>query len=260
MNIIFKHVGSIRPLKIKFYSDEIMALKYKRVLLKLSGEALMGEKKSGIDESILESYARQIKEAQDMGAQVGIVIGGGNIFRGMSGLKSGFDRLTGDYMGMLATVINGLALQTFINQAGGRARVLTAIEMLPVAERYSKTLTETLFAQGYALIFTFGTGNPFFTTDTAAALRGVEIEAEVILKGTRVDGVYTNDPEKDPHAVKYPDITFEEVYSKGLKIMDLTAFTMCRENNLPILVFDMNTNGNFRKVLEGEKVGTMIHN
>ena len=260
MNIIFKHVGSIRPLKIKFYSDEIMALKYKRVLLKLSGEALMGEKKSGIDESILESYARQIKEAQDMGAQVGIVIGGGNIFRGMSGLKSGFDRLTGDYMGMLATVINGLALQTFINQAGGRARVLTAIEMLPVAERYSKTVTETLFSQGYALIFTFGTGNPFFTTDTAAALRGVEIEAEVILKGTRVDGVYTNDPEKDPHAVKYPDITFEEAYNKGLKIMDLTAFTMCRENNLPILVFDMNTNGNFRKVLEGEKVGTMIHN
>jgi len=260
MNIIFRHVGSIRPLKIKLYSDETMALKYKRVLLKLSGEALMGEKKSGIDESILESYARQIKEAQDMGAQVGIVIGGGNIFRGMSGLKSGFDRLTGDYMGMLATVINGLALQTFINQAGGRARVLTAIEMLPVAERYSKTVTETLFSQGYALIFTFGTGNPFFTTDTAAALRGVEIEAEVILKGTRVDGVYTNDPEKDPHAVKYPDITFEEVYSKGLKIMDLTAFTMCRENNLPILVFDMNTNGNFRKVLEGEKVGTMIHN
>ena len=237
-----------------------MALKYKRVLLKLSGEALMGEKKSGIDEMILESYARQIKEIQDLGAQVGIVIGGGNIFRGLSGLKSGFDRVTGDYMGMLATVINGLALQAFIDQAGGRARVLSAIEMLPVAERYSKTLSDTLFAQGYVLVFTFGTGNPFFTTDTAAALRGVEIEADVILKGTRVDGVYTADPEKDLDAVKYPDITFEEAYNKGLKIMDLTAFTMCRENNLPILVFDMNTAGNLRKILEGKNVGTLIHN
>jgi uridylate kinase len=237
-----------------------MALKYKRVLLKLSGEALMGEKKSGLDESILESYAAQIKEIQDLGAQVGVVIGGGNIFRGLSGQKSGFDRVTGDYMGMLATVINGLALQTFISQAGGKARVLTAIEMLPVAERYTKTLTETLFSQGYVLIFTFGTGNPFFTTDTAAALRGVEIEANVILKGTRVDGVYTADPEKDPRALRYPDITFEEAYNKGLKIMDLTAFTMCRENNLPILVFDMNKAGNLRKVLEGDGVGTLIHN
>jgi uridylate kinase len=237
-----------------------MPLKYKRVLLKLSGEALMGDKKSGIDESVLELYARQIKEIQDMGAQVGIVIGGGNIFRGLSGLKSGFDRVTGDYMGMLATVINGLALQTFISQAGGKARMLTAIEMLPVAERYTKTLTESLFEEGYVLIFTFGTGNPFFTTDTAAALRGVEIEASVILKGTRVDGVYTADPEKDPGAVRYSDITFEEAYNKGLKIMDLTAFTMCRENNLPILVFDMNKAGNLRKVLAGETVGTLIHN
>jgi uridylate kinase len=237
-----------------------MALKYKRVLLKLSGEALMGEKKSGIDEMIIESYAHQIKEIQDLGAQVGIVIGGGNIFRGLSGLKSGFDRVTGDYMGMLATVINGLALQAFISKAGGRARVLSAIEMLPVAERYSKTLSDTLFAQGYIQVFTFGTGNPFFTTDTAAALRGVEIEAEVILKGTRVDGVYTADPEKDANAVKYPDITFAEAYNKGLKIMDLTAFTMCRENNLPILVFDMNTAGNLRKIFEGKNIGTLIHN
>jgi uridylate kinase len=237
-----------------------MTLKYKRVLLKLSGEALMGEKKSGIDESILASYARQIKEVQDIGAQVGIVIGGGNIFRGLSGLKSGFDRVSGDYMGMLATVINGLALQTFINQAGGKARMLTAIEMLPVAERYSKTLTETLFSQGYSLIFTFGTGNPFFTTDTAAALRGVETDADIVLKGTRVDGVYTADPEKDITAVKYHDVTFKEAYNKGLKIMDLTAFTMCRENNLPILVFDMNTPGNLKKVLEGKDVGTVIHN
>jgi uridylate kinase len=237
-----------------------MALKYKRVLLKLSGEALMGEKGSGIDEAVLESYARQIQEVQKLGAQVGIVIGGGNIFRGLSGLKSGFDRITGDYMGMLATVINGLALQAFINQAGGKARMLTAIEMLPVGERYTKTLTETLFKEGYSLIFTFGTGNPFFTTDTAAALRGVEIEAEVILKGTRVDGVYTADPEKDPRAVKYTDLTFGEAYNKGLKIMDLTAFTMCRENNVPVLVFDMNTEGNLRKVLEGENVGSIIHN
>jgi uridylate kinase len=237
-----------------------MALKYKRIMLKLSGEALMGDKKHGFDETVLESYARQIKDIQDLGAQAGIVIGGGNIFRGLSGQKSGFDRVTGDYMGMLATVINGLALQAFITQAGGKARTLTAIEMLPVAERYTKTLAETLFQQGYVLIFTFGTGNPFFTTDTAAALRGVEIGADAVLKGTRVDGVYTADPEKDPGAVKYPDITFEEAYSKGLKIMDLTAFTMCRENNIPVLVFDMNTPGNLRKVLEGEKVGTIIHN
>ncbi len=237
-----------------------MPLKYKRVLLKLSGEALMGDKKSGIDESVLETYARQIREIQELGAQVGIVIGGGNIFRGLAGLKSGFDRVTGDYMGMLATVINGLALQTFINQSGGKARVLSAIEMLPVAERYTKTLTESLFEQGYALVFTFGTGNPFFTTDTAAALRGVEINANVILKGTRVDGVYTADPEKDPGAVKYPDITFEEAYDKGLKIMDLTAFTMCRENNLPILVFDMNREGNLKRILMGEDIGTLIHN
>jgi uridylate kinase len=236
-----------------------MALQYKRILLKLSGEALMGDKKSGLDESVLESYAGQIREIQDMGVQIGIVIGGGNIFRGLSGIRSGFDRVTGDYMGMLATVINGLALQTFINQAGGKARVLTAIEMLPVAERYSKTGAGDLLEKGYALIFTFGTGNPFFTTDTAAALRGVEIDAQVILKGTRVDGVYTADPEKDPTAVKYGDITFEEAYNRGLRIMDLTAFTMCRENNLPILVFDMNTPGNLRKVVEGQAVGTIIH-
>jgi uridylate kinase len=235
-----------------------MVLKYRRVLLKLSGESLTGARKSGLDEAVLESYARQIKEIQDLGAQVGIVIGGGNIFRGLSGIKTGFDRITGDYMGMLATVINGLALQTFISQVGGKARVLSAIEMIPVADRYSKTLTEELFNRGFSLIFTFGTGNPFFTTDTAAALRGVEINADVVLKGTRVDGVYTADPEKDPAAVKYEKITFDEAYDKGLKIMDLTAFTMCRENNIPILVFDMNKPGNLRKVLEGENVGTLI--
>lgn len=236
-----------------------MPLKYKRVLLKLSGEALMGDKKS-IDETILESYAQQIKEVQDIGAQVGIVIGGGNIFRGISGTRTGFDRVTGDYMGMLATVINGLALQSFINQTGGKARVLTAIEMLPVAERYSRALSESLFSKGFSIIFTFGTGNPFFTTDTAAALRGIETGADVILKGTRVDGVYTADPEKDPGAVKYENVTFETAYEKGLKIMDLTAFTMCRENNIPIIVFDMNRDGNLRKVMEGQSVGTLIHN
>jgi uridylate kinase len=236
-----------------------MALKYKRVLLKLSGEALMAET-SAIDEGILASYAKQIREIQELGAQVGIVIGGGNIFRGLSGMKSGFSRVTGDYMGMLATVINGLALQSFIQQAGGNARVLTAIEMLPVADRYSKTLTEELFSKGYSVIFTFGTGNPFFTTDTAAALRGVEIDADVILKGTRVDGVYTADPEKYPDAVRYKDLTFEEAYKKELKIMDLTAFTMCRENNVPVLVFNINAEGNLKKVLEGREVGTLIHN
>jgi uridylate kinase len=237
-----------------------MGLKYNRILLKLSGEALMGENKTVFDEAVLESYARQIKEVQDMGAQTGIVIGGGNIFRGLSGSKNGFDRVTGDYMGMLATVINGLALQTYIQQHGGKARVLTSIEMLPVAERYTRTLSETLLMQGYTLIFTFGTGNPFFTTDTTAALRGVEINADVVLKGTRVDGVYTADPEKDARAVKYREITFQEAYKKDLKIMDLTAFTMCRENNLPVIVFNMNKDGNLKKILEGEEIGTLIHN
>ncbi len=235
-----------------------MALKYNRVLLKLSGEALMGEKNYGFDERQLADYAAQIKEIQDLGVQVGIVIGGGNIFRGLSGVESGFDRVSGDYMGMLATVINGLALQTFIRNAGGKARVLTAIEMLPVAERYSKTLTFNLLSQGYAIIFTFGTGNPFFTTDTAAALRGVEMNAEVLLKGTRVDGVYTADPEKDRNAVRFDEISFDEAYKRGLKIMDLTAFTLCRENNLPIVVFDMNTRGNLMQVISGEKVGTLV--
>jgi uridylate kinase len=235
-----------------------MALKYNRVLLKLSGEALMGEKHYGFDEQLLGEYATQIKEIQDLGVQVGIVIGGGNIFRGLSGIDTGFDRISGDYMGMLATVINGLALQTFIRNAGGKARVLTAIEMLPVAERYTKTLTFHMLSQGYAVIFTFGTGNPYFTTDTAAALRGVEMNAEVLLKGTRVDGVYSADPEKDKEAVKFDEITFDEVYKRGLKIMDLTAFTMCRENNLPVIVFDMNKKGNLMQVIQGEKVGTLV--
>jgi uridylate kinase len=235
-----------------------MALKYNRVLLKLSGEALMGEKNYGFDENLLAEYASQICEIQDLGVQVGIVIGGGNIFRGLSGINAGFDRVSGDYMGMLATVINGLALQTFIRNAGGKARVLTAIEMVPVAERYSKTTSSHLLSQGYTVIFTFGTGNPYFTTDTAAALRGVEMNAEVLLKGTRVDGVYTADPEKDKNAVKFEELTFGEAYTRGLKIMDLTAFTMCKENNLPVIVFDMNKRGNLLKVIQGEKTGTLI--
>ncbi len=235
-----------------------MALKYNRVLLKLSGEALMGEKSYGFDEKILNEYALQIKEIQDMGVQVGIVIGGGNIFRGLKGVDTGFDRISGDYMGMLATVINGLALQTFIRNIGGKARVLTAIEMLPVAERYTRTLAHQLLAQGFTVIFTFGTGNPFFTTDTAAALRGVEMNAEVLLKGTRVDGIYTADPEKDPSAVKFEELTFQEAYQRGLKIMDLTAFTLCKENNLPVIVFDINVKGNLLKLIQGEKVGTIV--
>ncbi len=237
-----------------------MSLKYNRILLKLSGESLMGEKGYGFDENTLSQYALQIKEIQDLGVQVGIVIGGGNIFRGLKGINTGFDRISGDYMGMLATVINGLALQTFIRNIGGKARVLTAIEMLPVAERYTRTLTHQLLSQGFAVIFTFGTGNPFFTTDTAASLRGVEMNAEVLLKGTRVDGVYSADPEKDKNAVRYDEITFEQAYSKGLKIMDLTAFTMCKENNLPVIVFDMNQYGNLLKIVQGEKIGTIVKN
>jgi len=233
--------------------------KYKRVLLKLSGEALMGASNTPFDESVLHSYAIQVREIQDMGVQVGIVIGGGNIFRGLTGQAGGIDRVNGDNMGMLATVINALALQSFIIQAGGKAKVLTAIPMQPVANRYSKSLALELFEKSYCLIFSFGTGNPYFTTDTAAALRGVETEAEIILKGTRVDGVYTSDPEKNPDAVKYENISFDDAYNNGLKIMDLTAFTMCRENNLPIMVFDMNTPGNLKRIICGEKTGTLIH-
>ena len=236
-----------------------MANKYKRILLKLSGEALTGSQQYGLDTAVLLSYANEIKTVQDKGVQVGIVIGGGNIFRGISGQAKGFSRISGDYMGMLATVINGLAIKEFIVQAGGRARVLTAIEMAPVAERYSKQLTEALFAEGNILIFTFGTGNPFFTTDTAAALRAVETQSDILLKGTRVDGVYTADPEKDPGAVKYNAISFEEAYREQLHIMDLTAFTMCRENNLPVLVFDMNKTGNLSAIIDGRQIGTLIH-
>ncbi|HPD96291.1 MAG: UMP kinase [Bacteroidales bacterium] len=235
-------------------------LKYKRILLKLSGEALMGEDKYGINTSVLSSYAQQVKEIAEMGAEVGIVIGGGNIFRGLSGVSKGFDRVKGDQMGMLATVINSLALQSAIEGAGGKAKVFTATKMEPVGELYTKAKVVEAFKNGIVCIIAGGTGNPFFTTDTASALRGVEIEAEVLLKGTRVDGIYTADPEKVKDAVKFDELTFNKAYEKKLKVMDLTAFTMCSENNLPILVFDMNTPGNLKKVVLGEKIGTLVKN
>ena len=231
---------------------------YKRVLLKLSGESLMGAQKYGLSTEVLNQYAEQIRTVAATGVQVGIVIGGGNIFRGLSGVSRGFDRVKGDQMGMLATVINSLALQGALESAGARARVLTSIRMEPVGELYTKAKALELMEAGWIVIIAGGTGNPYFTTDTASALRGVEIEAEVLLKGTRVDGVYTADPEKDPTATKFAEITFDEVYRRRLKVMDLTAFTMCKENDLPIVVFDMDTPGNLQKVIAGEPIGTVV--
>ncbi|MDR2917163.1 MAG: UMP kinase [Tannerella sp.] len=237
-----------------------MENKYKRILLKLSGESLMGGKQYGIDEVRLGEYAAQIKEIVEMGVQIGIVIGGGNIFRGLSGASKGFDRVKGDQMGMLATVINSLALNSALNAGGVKASVLTAVRMEPIGEYYSKNRAIDLLQQGYVVIIAGGTGNPFFTTDTASSLRGIEIEADVMLKGTRVDGIYTADPEKDPTAKKFDEITFDEIYNHNLKVMDLTATTMCKENNLPLIVFDMDTVGNLKKVMNGEKIGTIVHN
>lgn len=234
--------------------------KYKRILLKLSGESLMGSKQYGIDEVRLNEYAEQIKEIAEMGVQIGIVIGGGNIFRGLSGVSKGFDRVKGDQMGMLATVINSLALSSALTALGVKAKVLTAIRMEPIGEFYNKWRAIELLEQGYVVIMSGGTGNPFFTTDTGSSLRGIEIEADVMLKGTRVDGIYTADPEKDPTAVKFSDITYDEIYTRGLKVMDLTATTMCKENNLPIIVFNMDKNGNLKKVMDGEGIGTYVHN
>ena len=233
---------------------------YKRVLLKLSGESLMGAQKYGLSTEVLNQYAEQIRTVAATGVQVGLVIGGGNIFRGLSGVSRGFDRVKGDQMGMLATVINSLALQGALESAGARARVLTSIRMEPVGELYTKAKALELMEAGWIVIIAGGTGNPYFTTDTASALRGVEIEAEVLLKGTRVDGVYTADPEKDPTATKFAEITFDEVYRRRLKVMDLTAFTMCKENDLPIVVFDMDTPGNLQKVIAGEPIGTVVKN
>lgn len=235
-------------------------VKYKRILLKLSGESLMGEKQYGIDEKRLGEYADQIKEIHELGVQVGIVIGGGNIFRGLSGASKGFDRVKGDQMGMLATVINSLALSSALGSQGVKSRVLTAVRMEPIGEFYSKWKAIESLEAGEVAIFSAGTGNPFFTTDTGSSLRGIEIEADVMLKGTRVDGIYTADPEKDKTAIKFKEITYDEIYTRGLKVMDLTATTMCKENNLPIVVFDMDTVGNLKKVVLGEEIGTLVHN
>lgn len=233
---------------------------FKRILLKLSGESLMGEQGYGIDPKRLNEYAAQIKEARDMGVQIAIVVGGGNIFRGLSGTGKGFDRVKGDQMGMCATVINSLGLSSALGAIGVKAHVLTAIRMEPVGEFYNKWKAIEYLEQGDIVICAAGTGNPYFTTDTGSSLRGIELEADVMLKGTRVDGVYTADPEKDPTATKFNEITYDEIYNKGLRVMDLTATTMCKGNNLPIYVFNMDVVGNLKKVLQGEKIGTLVHN
>jgi uridylate kinase len=235
-------------------------MKYKRILLKLSGESLMGSKQFGIDNQRLANYAAEIKEIHDMDVEIAIVIGGGNIFRGVQAEEGGMDRTHGDYMGMLATMINSMALQSALETVGLQTRLLSAIEMKAIAEPFIRRRAVRHLEKGRIVIFGAGTGNPFFTTDSAASLRAIEINADVILKGTRVDGIYTADPFKDSSAVKYEHITFDEVYQKGLSVMDLTAFTLCKENNLPIIVFDMDTPGNLKDLLKGKKVGTLVHN
>ena len=236
-----------------------METKYKRILLKLSGESLMGSQGYGIDTVRLEEYARQIADIVAKGVEVAIVIGGGNIFRGVSGAAKGFDRVKGDQMGMLATVINSLALSSALDAIGQPARVLTAINMFPIGEHYSSRRAIETIESGVVAIMAAGTGNPFFPTDTGSALRGIEVHADVMLKGTRVDGVYTADPEKDPTATKFDEITYDEVLARGLKVMDGTATAMCRENHLPIIVFDMDTPGNLAKVISGENIGTKVY-
>ncbi len=233
-------------------------MQYKRILLKLSGEALMGNNQYGIDPERLAEYAQEIKEAVDTGLEIAIVIGGGNIFRGLSGAANGMDRVQGDYMGMLATCINGMALQGAIEAVGVPTRLLTAIKMEEIGEPFIKRRAVRHLEKGRVVIFGAGTGNPYFTTDTASVLRAIEIQADVILKGTRVDGIYSADPEKDPTATKFDTITYQDVLSKGLKIMDSTAFTLSEENKLPILVFDMNTRGNLQKLIQGENIGTVV--
>ena len=233
-------------------------MKYNRILLKLSGESLQGEQKYGLSPAVLQSYAEQIKAVAESGVQIGIVIGGGNIFRGLQSAKKGFDRVKGDQMGMLATIINSLALHSALEDNGVKAKVLTSIRMEPIGEYYSKAKAIEYLEAGYVVIIGGGTSNPYFSTDTASALRGIEIEAEVMFKGTRVDGVYTADPEKDPTATKFDRITFDEVYNRDLKVMDMTAFTLCKENGLDIIVFDMDTPGNLEKVMQGEAIGTLV--
>lgn len=233
-------------------------MQYKRILLKLSGEALMGERQYGIDPKRLAEYAQEIKRVVDKGVEVAIVIGGGNIFRGVAGASNGMDRVQGDHMGMLATCINGLALQSALEDAGINTRLQTALEIKEVAEPYIKRKAIRHLEKGRVVIFGAGTGNPYFTTDTAAVLRAIEIHADAILKGTRVDGVYNADPEKNKDAVKFDEISFKDVINKGLKVMDMTAFTLSEENKLPIIIFDMNKNGNLEKLISGEKIGTVV--
>lgn len=233
-------------------------MKYKRVLLKLSGEALMGSQQYGIDPTRLEEYTQEIKAAVEAGVQVAIVIGGGNIFRGLQGAGQGMDRVQGDYMGMLATVINSIALQSSLKDKGLKTSLLSGVHMDKIAESMSGPKAIELLETGHVVVIGGGTGNPFFTTDTAAALRAIEINADAILKGTRVDGIYTADPEKDPNAVRFDEISFDEAYEKQLKVMDLTAFTLCMENNMPIVVFDMNKKGNLLNLLKGLPLGTIV--
>jgi len=235
-----------------------MSLKYKRILLKLSGESLMGKSQFGIEPFMLRHYAEQIKELTDMGAEVAIVIGGGNIFRGLQAKGSGIERVQGDYMGMLATVINGLALQSALESTGTYTRLITAIEMKQIAEPYIRRKAIRHLEKGRVVIFSAGTGSPYFTTDSAAALRANEIDADVILKGTRVDGIYTADPEKDPSATKFDHLSFAKVISLGLNVMDMTAFTLCQENNIPIIVFDINDSTNLVRIMKGEAIGTLV--
>ncbi|HLO69419.1 MAG TPA: UMP kinase [Flavipsychrobacter sp.] len=235
-----------------------MLPKYNRILLKLSGESLMGDRSFGLDPKMLEQYSADIKTITDLGVQVAVVIGGGNIYRGMNEAETGIERAQGDYMGMLATVINGMALQSALEKTGVKTRLLTAIKMEQVAEPYIRRRAIRHLEKGRVVIFGAGTGNPYFTTDTAGSLRAVEINADVILKGTRVDGIYTADPEKDPTATRYEKLSFSEVISQNLKVMDMTAFTLCQENKLPIIVFDMNTTGNLQKVVEGKNIGTLV--
>ena len=235
-----------------------MTLKYKRILLKLSGESLMGDQKFGISADMLKHYAQQIKILVDMGVEVAVVIGGGNIFRGLQAAASGIDRVQGDYMGMMATVINGMAIQSSLETIGIYPRLISAIEMKQIAEPYIRRRANRHLEKGRVVIFASGTGSPYFTTDSAAALRANEINADVILKGTRVDGIYTADPEKDPTAVKFDTISFAKVISLGLSVMDMTAFTLCQENNRPIIVFDINDPDNLRRIVLGEQVGTLV--
>ncbi|UXP32906.1 UMP kinase [Reichenbachiella agarivorans] len=233
-------------------------MKYKRILLKLSGEALMGDKQYGIDASRLDKYVQDIKKVHEQNIEIAIVIGGGNIFRGVQAESSGIDRVQGDYMGMLATVINAMALQSALEKAGLFTRLMSGIKIEEVCEPFIKRRAVRHLEKGRIVIFGAGIGNPYFTTDSTASLRAIEVEADVVLKGTRVDGVYTADPEKNPDAVRYTNLSFQEAYEKGLNIMDMTAFTLCQENNLPIIVFDMNKEGNFYRIVKGEDVGTLI--